>query len=203
LPGVRELTKDLGVRSLYARALLGVIALGPWGCIQAALSAGQPTALERQLLGAYEELDEDLVHASSVRDQGLPGPGPLEALKQEALQARAVQRFNEGDLEELKAAGCVAETLGAELAARPCEAVQRDPTWDRRRTRIVEEENRARATLMRWAAHEVARREGRAAPTPREVAEVRGAYRRLLEEAAQPGHLMEVAPGEFRPAPSR
>jgi len=186
-------------RRLWLGAL--ILSVAPSACIQAAVSAGQPTALERQLLGAYEELDEDLVHASSVRERGLPGAGPLEALKQEALQARAVQRFNEGDLLELKTAGCVAETFAAEVAVHPCPGVERDPAMARRRARVIEEENRARATLMRWAAHEVARKEGRAVPTARELAEVRGAYRRLVEEAAQPGQLMEVSPGRFAPAP--
>ncbi len=178
----------------------GLLALGgASGCIQAALSAGQPTAVERQLLGAYEELDEELVHASSVR--GAPGleDASHESLQQLALRARSLQVFNADDVLELKSGGCVFETLRAELAATDCGLVNADPAARRRRTRVMDEENRARRVLMRWAAHEIARREGRAAPDASELAEVRAAYLRLIKETAQPGHLMEVTPGDVQP----
>lgn len=168
------------------------------GCIQAAVSAGQPTAMERQLLGAYEALDEDLALASSVR----AGPGlaraPQASLRQLALRARALQRFNEDDLLELKAGGCLLETLAARIAPRECNLVREDAAVQRRRSRVIEEENRARGVLVRWAAHEVARGDGRAAPSPEELAEVRAAYGKLVRETAAPGHLVEVAPGDVR-----
>lgn len=191
------------VRTLrWAAVHVGLlVAVAGSGCIQAALSAGQPTALERQLLGAYEELDEELVQVSSVRG----GPGledaPHESLQQHALRARSVQMFNADDVEALKAGGCVYETLKAELAPRPCSLLSSDPGAERRRLRVIDEENRARSVLIRWAAHEVARREGRAVASPAEITEVRAAYLRLLRETAQAGHLMEVAPGDVQPTP--
>lgn len=186
------------MRALVAILALGLSASGT-GCIQAAVSAGQPTAMERQLLGAYEALDDELVHASSVRGSGgLVGVSAI-AIRQEALQARAVQRFNEDDVVELKAAGCLAEMLSARVAPQACAAVDDDAAVGRRRARVVDEENRARATLMQWAAYEIAKRSGRPAPTSEEVEEVRAAYRRLVREAARPGHLVEVRPGVVQP----
>lgn len=182
----------------HALLLLGVSAIAP-GCIQAAVSAGQPTAIERQLLGAYEDLDEDLAMASSVRARDLDEARPQQSLRALALRARGLQRFNEDDVLELKAAGCLVERLDAELGAQPCALVQGDPSVARRRERVVDEENRARRVLVRWAAHEVARQEGRASPRPEELTEVRAAYRRLLRETAEPGHLVEVEPGVVRP----
>lgn len=178
---------------------VGLLTLvGASGCIQAALSAGQPTAVERQLLGAYEELDEELVHASSVRGPGLEDASH-ESLQQLALRARSLQVFNADDVLELKSGGCMYETLRAELAAIDCDLVNADAAATRRRTRVIDEENRARRVLMRWAAHEIARREGRAVPDSNELAEVRAAYVRLVKETAQPGHLMEVTPGDVQP----
>jgi len=174
-------------------------AVGASGCIQAALSAGQPTAVERQLLGAYEELDEELVHASSVRGGSGLEDASHKSLQQLALRARSLQVFNADDVLELKSEGCVFETLRAELAPTECGLVSEDPAARRRRARVMDEENRGRRVLMRWAAHEIARREGRAVPDASELAEVRAAYLRLIKETAQPGHLMEVTPGDVQP----
>src|SRR5215471_11790056 len=106
---------------MKSRALLFAIAfvspLGSACTIRVAGSVAKPTALERQLLGDYEELDKDLLHASSVRGELQPNAGTYEAVKAEALEQRAVQRFNEDDLSELKKERCIAETLDATIVA--------------------------------------------------------------------------------------
>lgn len=170
--------------------------------ISGVVSAAQPTALERQLLGEYDELDEALLHASSVRGgAAVASVAPrFEALRAEALDQRAVQRFNEDDLLELKKAHCIAEGLDAAVVARPCSAAGADPAVARRLARVVEEENRARRAILTWAAYQIARSQGRVAPDPTEMAEVRKAYHQLLLEAAALGNLVEVEPGVFREA---
>lgn len=178
-------------------ALVCGLSVGATGCIQAALSAGQPTAMERQLLGAYEELDEELVLVSSVRAGG--GLSKQPSLRHLALRARALQRFNADDVLELKGGACVYESLKAELVAIDCELLTSDPAVGRRRRRVIDEENRARAVLIGWAAREVAHRQGRIAPRPEELAEVRAAYLRLLNETAVTGHLLEITAGDIQP----
>lgn len=168
------------------------------GCISVAGSVARPTALELQLLGEYERLDEELVHASSVRGDLAAGAGSFEMLKAEALEQRAIQRFNEDDLLELKGARCIAEALDASVVARPCSLIERDDAAARRVARVVREENRARSAILLWAAYELARKQGRGAPDPSEIGELRKLYQRLLFEAAQTGHIGEVAPGQFR-----
>src|SRR5262245_31747944 len=113
------------------------------GCVSAVGAVAQPTALEFQLLGAYEELDRDLMHASSVRAPSTPAAS-FEKLRAEALEARGLQRFNEDDLLELKNAKCLAEGLGAKVVPRPCALMEQDPAAQRRLQRVVKEENRAR-----------------------------------------------------------
>jgi hypothetical protein len=183
------------------RHALAALALGlpGAGCLEGAYTAARPTALERQLLGAYDELDTRLVHAASVRGQGRELLS-FEALEARAIEARALQRFNEDDLSDLEAAGCVAEARGARVVSRPCDRLEADDLVARTRARVVEEENAAREAIIAWAAHAAARQEGRGAPTPAEVEALRDAYARLLRETARPGVLVEVAPGEFRPA---
>lgn len=179
------------------RAALLLLCFAPLGCFTVATSAGTPTALERQLLGAYDELDRDLVLASSVRADIARAPGSFDSVKALALEGRALQRFNEDDLVELKANGCLAETLEATVVARPCQFVaQEDAT--KRRDRVIEEENRSRRAIVEWAAFVQAREAGRDRPTPDQIAEIRRTYQRLIRESAAPGDLFETSPGQFQ-----
>ncbi len=165
-------------------------ALALCSCVTGAGTAAKPTALERQLLGAYEELDDSLAAAASVRAESEPTGqsfGRLEAL---AIDARATQRFNEDDLIELKDAGCIAETRAARVAVHDC-ALGSKAAVSRRLTRVVEEENRARRDIVTWAAYAFARRDGRPSPSAEELDALRQAYRRLQYESARPGHWIE------------
>src|SRR5205823_8158392 len=161
-------------------------------------SVARPTAIERQLLGDYEELDKELAHASSVRGDIAPNAGTFEAIKAEALEQRGIQRFNEDDLAELKKARCIAESLDATVVKRACSLADKDPSAPRRIARVIDEENRARKAILTWAAHELARSQGRSVPDPQELAEMRKTYQRLLAEAAPAGELREVSPGIFK-----
>jgi hypothetical protein len=160
-------------------------------------AVAKPTALEFQLLGAYEELDRDLMHASSLRAPQGPAAS-FEKLRMEALEARGLQRFNQDDLAELKNAACLAEGLRAKVVVRPCGLTDRDPAAKRRRERVAKEENRAREVLVTWAAYELARKAGRAEPTRAELDEIERAYERLLRDTAGPETLIEVKQGAFK-----
>jgi hypothetical protein len=184
------------VESGAVRSVL-LSALALQGCVTAVGAVAKPTALEFQLLGAYEELDRDLMHASSLRAPSGPAAS-FEKLRMEALEARALQRFNRDDLIDLKNASCLAEGLRAKVIARPCPLLSQDPAAQRRLTRVVKEENRSREVLLIWAAFELARKGGRAEPTRAEVEEIEHAYERLLRDTARPEHLIEVKQGAFK-----
>ena len=179
------------------RVLAAALFLSSAGCVSFASTVASPTALEHQLLGVYEELDRDLIHASSVR-AAAGGPGSLESLQGLALEGRALQRFHADDLAELKAAGCLAETTRAEVVRRPCAGGDADEgLLQRRLQRVVHDENRARRAILNWAAHAYVREQGRQTPTSDELSQMRATYHRLLKEAAAIGELFEVRPGEF------
>src|SRR5688572_5407356 len=97
---------------------LAMLAFGS-GCVRVAGSVAKPTALERQLLGEYEKLDEELVHSSSVRGDLALGATSFDLLKAQAVEQRGIQRFNEDDLLELKNERCIAESLQATIVSRP------------------------------------------------------------------------------------
>jgi hypothetical protein len=172
------------------------------GCITVATSYGAQTSVERQLLGAYEELDRDLVEASSVRGDVATPPGSYESLKALAIEGRALEAFNQDDLVELEDKGCIGEAKDATVKALPCvfaDGAGEDATRAARtRARVVDEENRARRSILAWAAHAFARAEGRQTPAPEDFAEIRGTYHRLQRERARAGQRFETEPGTFR-----
>lgn len=167
------------------------------GCVSISTNAATPTAIERQLLGAYEELDRDLIMAASVRGDVRGAPGSWDSLKALALEGRALMRFNQDDVRELKSAGCLAEGLEGELIARPCAGALGDVSA--RVARVVDQENRARRALVSFAALAAAREAGRTVVAPAELTELRRAYHRLMRQAATPSDLFETVPGEFSP----
>lgn len=176
------------------------LALAAAGCVRAAGSVAEPTAIERQLLGAYQKLDRELIWVSSVRGPAGGRPSAVDDLETRALRMRLLQRFNEDDLEQLADWQCIAEGRGAELRAVACPAVDRDETWRKIRRRVIEEENAARSVIIDWAAAEAARREGRADADDDLRARMRAAYAELLRSAAEPDHLVETPSGELAPA---
>ena len=184
---------------VFASGFLAAGAVATTGCsVKAAGSVAQPTALELQLLGAYRRLDDELIRAGSVRSAAPIDAAARDALAAEAVEARAVQRFNQDDVDELKAAGCLAEGLRADLKSHPCSLAEEDPAVARRRRRVVQQENGARRTMMAWAAMTIALEAGQDRVSSDVRAEVRAAYVRLLRQAALPGHLIEANPGTFR-----
>lgn len=182
----------------FSRGFFVALLLCSTSCVRVVGSVAKPTALERQLLGEYEQLDDEMIWASSVRGSADPLAPSFDSLKAQAVEQRGLQRFNEDDVVELKKERCLAESLQGTLVARPCPLVQGDASVAPRVERVVREENKARSTILLWAAYELARKEGRAAPGTKELDEIKKAYARLLRAAALPGQLAEVAPGEFR-----
>jgi hypothetical protein len=84
---------------------------------------GEKTALERQVLGAYEEIGRDLASFGSVRaiepDGSLREPAPRTASQQRFLEALAARQFNRDDVGMLLAAGYLREGNDAMLSVNP------------------------------------------------------------------------------------
>jgi uncharacterized protein YdbL (DUF1318 family) len=65
----------------------------------------QRTALENQIMGSYEELDNDVIMLSSVRavdESGKKKELSISELQEEAIRARQNQDFNRDDIDEFK-----------------------------------------------------------------------------------------------------
>ena len=115
--------------------------------------ASQRTAIEEQILGAYAEMDQELVLMSSVR--ALDAQGEAKTIDQNDWEKRATaakqnQQFNSDDLLELKNKELIGETADGEVSILPknlgrvSKASQADLELAKL---IVSEENRDRATI--------------------------------------------------------
>lgn len=120
------------------------------GCVTIkAVTIGQKTAYERQLLGTYDELDDELALIASVRaDDARVSAAGAHA---RALQARRRQLFNLDDLRELRRLGCVGEAADGRVEARACAAAGSDGGLAARARRVAEQECADRATIIALA----------------------------------------------------
>jgi hypothetical protein len=134
--------------------LTAFLGLALCGCVSAKIAVvDERTALENQILGSYEELDRDLQLIASVRssdDSGRAGgAAAFSRIRERAIQARQTQQFNQDDVDELKAAGCLGEVHDGTLAARDCPDGS-DPRVRDRIDRLVTTENDARRTILQF-----------------------------------------------------
>ena len=163
--------------------LIGTLSVG---CITVkAVTIGQKTALERQLMGELEPLTDEELLISSVR-----APSPAISDGARALVARRRQLFNRDDIDELKASGCLGEAPQAILAPHPCDMAG-DPARALRRERLLREENADRATIIDWVVTTDA------TLTPRDRPQVAALYRGLLLQQAREGDWIQQDEGAW------
>lgn len=114
---------------------------------------GEQTSLEKQVLGTYNSLGENLLVYSSVRgvseDGTLKTPPPSTDSQQATYMAMRNREYNRDDVEEILRAGIAGETnsgllvLRAEAAGQTVAALSREDV-----ERVVAEENRDRQTIL-------------------------------------------------------
>lgn len=161
------------------------------GCVTARIQVvDERTALENQILGAYEELDRDLQLVASVR-ASRKGTKTLSELRAQAIRARQMQQFNLDDVTELKEQGCLGETNQNELVARPCPE-ESNAAIRTRRDKIAREENAAREAVLKFIVG--------TSPnlTEADLEPLKRAWARLNREQAPSGHWVQTEAGEWR-----
>ncbi len=110
------------------------------------------TQLENQVLGAYEDISEDLVLIASVRGVGEEGevrvPPPQSTGKKRALMAMQNREFNRDDIESFKKKGVVGENNEGFLTIVDESPLTADAKLGEFVRAKVVEENRDRLILM-------------------------------------------------------
>jgi len=156
---------------------------------------GEQTTLEKQVLGSYEALGEDLLLYGSVRgvepDGSLRTPPPATDSQRAALEAMRNREYNRDDIEALLTGGVVGEGADGLLAWR--DGVRGAGILGAEEARrIVEEENADRETLVDRL---MATTPG---VGPTQEADVRWIFARLNQDDAPEGAWIADRDGTWR-----
>ena len=131
----------------YSAQILGFILLT--GCTFNFDVTGQRTALENQVMGSYRELDDDLILASSVRAV-TANKRVLSTSRQNGVDAKLNQQFNQDDLAELEELEILGESSNGVVVLLPTTVTHRPPSSRAQlelAKQIIAEENRDRASI--------------------------------------------------------
>lgn len=113
---------------------------------------GRQTALERQVLGTYEDLGQDVLSYSSVRGVSPEGelivPPPATPSQAAAMAAMRNREYNADDVDALRRDGVVGEGNNAMLIIRKDPIPVVGPLSAELVRRIISEENSDRQTVL-------------------------------------------------------
>ena len=109
---------------------------------------GEKTALEQEVLGTYERLEEDTWMVASSRSARKGDAGALSDEKSNVLDAIRRQKFNKDDIDEFKRNGWAGEALNGLLQIRENDLSKNDSLQVQLVTDIVAEENADRSVIM-------------------------------------------------------
>jgi len=110
---------------------------------------GEKTALENQVIGTYEQIEEDVWTLTSVRSVGNTAPQPkMSKDKKKVLEAVQGRKFNKDDVDEFLKAGIVGENNRGFLEIIHPEKIGKDETLKNRVEKIVQSENEYRKIIM-------------------------------------------------------
>jgi uncharacterized protein YdbL (DUF1318 family) len=110
---------------------------------------GEKTALENQVIGTYEQIEEDVWTLTSVRSVGNTAPqAKMSEDKKKVLEAVQGRKFNKDDVEEFLKAGIVGENNRGFLEIIHPENIGNDETLKKRVEKIVQSENEYRKVIM-------------------------------------------------------
>lgn len=117
---------------------------------------GEKSALENQVIGSYEEIEEDTWMVASVRSAGEKKTKKLSPEEKRVLEAVRNRKFNKDDVNELKREGAIGENMRGFLEIRPLAKIENDPQYKKRVTELVNEENRDREVVMNHIVEQIA-----------------------------------------------
>ncbi len=112
---------------------------------------GEKTALEKQVIGTYQEIEQDSWTIASVRSTA-PGQKPkMSEEKKKVLSAVQNRRFNKDDIDEFKRDGVIGENNSGFLEIRDVQRLNDNPEYRKRVEKIVAEENNDRQVILERA----------------------------------------------------
>ena len=113
-------------------------------CIKVAINLATPTAIERQMIGEYQQIDEELLYAATARSQGFSDSEEMT----KSVEARLHQSYNLDDIISLKEQGCLGESVEGKLIPIECEAIKKNMDLRNLQIRMASEENNDRTIIL-------------------------------------------------------
>lgn len=112
---------------------------------------GEKTALENQVIGTYEEIEQDSWTIASVRSTGSGNKVKMSKEKKKVLKAVQNRKFNKDDMNEFKRDGIIGENNMGFAEIRSNDLFRDDPELKKRVEKVIAEENEDRTTIMERA----------------------------------------------------
>ncbi|OPZ81413.1 MAG: hypothetical protein BWY77_00654 [bacterium ADurb.Bin431] len=108
---------------------------------------GEKTALENQVLGAYQQIESDSWLIASARAVGATSSAVVSGSKKEVIDAVQNRKFNKDEVDELKADKVVGENNRGLLQPLAHPRYDGDPEYRLYVDQIIEEENNDRLII--------------------------------------------------------
>ncbi len=109
---------------------------------------GEKTALENQVIGTYQQIEQDVWTLTSVRSTNSANKPEMSAEKKRVLEAVQGRKFNKDDVDEFLQNGYVGENNQGLLELRDQSKLANDEELKSRVSRIIENENNFRKIIM-------------------------------------------------------
>ncbi len=109
---------------------------------------GEMTALEKEVVGTYRQIDQDTWMVASTRSDTPQKTVTISPEKKRVLDAKQRQRFNQDDVEEFKKKGYVGENNQGFLAVMDTTKLGEDAENASLVKTIVQEENQDREVII-------------------------------------------------------
>ena len=130
---------------------LGVLAVFGMQCSVKAPEVtvtGEKTALENQVIGTYEKIEQETWLVASVRASGGQRSRKISPEQQRVLDAVQNRKFNKDEINEFKREGVIGENLQGFLEERPHPKMTADAEFRNRVIELLKEENHDREVIM-------------------------------------------------------
>ncbi len=155
----------------------------------------EKSALESQVLGTYQEIDQDIMLLASVRSVDRYGKlkeaPPMSDKRKKTIRAMQRRAFNRDDLEVFKQ-GVVGENLHGLLSIFADNANKLPPKQRRFLEEIVSEENEDRKTIMLRII------EVNENFSEKDISKIEKTFARLNRDNAKPGEWIQGENGKWK-----
>lgn len=150
---------------------------------------GEKTALESQILGAYEQLSTQNLATTSARTS-TNNVSTAEEQQESVLQAMQNQKFNKDEIDELKRSKAVGENKAGYLEIFQNPKYESDPVFKNIVDKIVTDENRDRRIIyQRLLAVD--------ASSDKENTETLSTFAKIQAEKSEAGTMIQQPDGQW------